>query len=71
MSVKYFRTLWDFVYLRPGSWATSSRTDPRFNLCGRGLVGHSISPDVQNAVKGRERELGCLAPDDLSMSFGD
>lgn len=45
------------------TWATSSRKDPRFNLCGLGS-------DAKVVVCQKEQALGCKAPDDLAISFG-
>jgi len=55
--------------LAPGSWATSSRQDTRFNLCGRGQVlPRGWSGEAVVAIRKVERAVHCKAPADLTLS---
>ena len=56
--------------MRKGSWSVSSVSDPRWNIGGEGMVGGLvIPPDAAWAIRAREKELGCKAPDDLTYSY--
>ncbi len=59
------------IELRPGSWATASREDTSFNLCGRGFVGRHdrLPPDVAMVVEWQEYRTRRSAPPDLTLSY--
>jgi hypothetical protein len=52
------------------SWATSSRQDTRFNLCGCGPIERpsDVLTYVTMVIEWQERKTGCRAPDDLALS---
>ena len=50
-------------HLRSTTWATSSRQDTRFNLCGTDLAR------VQDILQWRGRQFGCGVPVDLALSY--
>lgn len=55
---------------KPGSWWTSSKKDPRFNLSGHDRVGGFMCPPAADeAIRAKERELGVKAPDDLEYGY--
>ncbi len=56
--------------LRPGTWTLSSKTDPRFNMSGRALVGGFQCPqEAEDAMEAKARELGEPVPKDLMFSY--
>lgn len=56
---------------RMGDWFTESITDPRFNLRGRGrgTVTAGGPREMYEAIKAKEKELGCQKPEDLTVGF--
>lgn len=55
---------------KPGTWWTTSKKDPRFNMSGRDNVGGFMCPgNAEEAIKQKERELGVEAPDDLEFGY--
>lgn len=59
----------ELANLRPGSWATSSRIDSRFNLCGLGRVlPRGWSGEAIVAIRRVERRHQCKAPADIALS---
>lgn len=56
--------------LAPGSWWTTSKSDPRWNLRGRGLVGLLTKPaGVDKALAKKQAELGEEPPGDLVWEY--
>lgn len=59
----------ELANLKPGSWATSSRNDTRFNLCGRGRVlPQGWSGEAIVAIRQVERQTQCPVPADIALS---
>ncbi len=55
---------------RPGTWTLSSKTDPRFDMSGRALVGGLRCPqEAKDAMEVKARELGEPVPKDLMFSY--
>lgn len=53
-----------------GYWKVSSKSDPRFDCSGEGLVGMFVCPpDAKKKIEELEKELGCEAPDDLEFFY--
>lgn len=53
-----------------GTWWLESRSDPRFNCRGEGLVGmFCMPPAAERKMKELEEELGCKAPEDLEFGY--
>lgn len=59
---------WDDDQWEPRAhWSTSSVKDPRFNMRGGASGVFAAAFDIDRAVKAKETELGCAAPDDLEV----
>jgi hypothetical protein len=57
-------------FLRDGTWTTRSKSDPRWNMEGRGQVGMLTMPlACKEAIEAKKFELGEEPPDDLEWSY--
>lgn len=55
---------------KPGSWSTSSASDPRFNLSGSANVGGFMCPpEATEALEKKAKKLGIPIPDDVEFSY--
>lgn len=55
---------------RPGTWTLSSKSDSRFNMNGRALVGGLQCPqEARDAMESKVQELSVSAPEDLMFSY--
>jgi hypothetical protein len=53
---------------RVGSWWTKSKSDPRWDMDGRGMINAFTGcPEMDKAIKEKEKELGEKPPKDLSV----
>lgn len=56
--------------IREGSWWLSSKSDPRWDTQGRGIVGGLvIPPDATKAMEEKKKELGEEPPEDLEYGY--
>lgn len=54
----------------PGAWWLWSKSDPRWNSQGEGLVGGwVIPPDAKRRIEELKVELGCEPPNDLEYEY--
>lgn len=55
---------------KPGTWWVASKSDPRFNMDGRDLVGGFRCPSsAREAFEAKVKELGASLPDDLEFGY--
>ena len=55
---------------KPGTWTLTSKTDPRFDMSGRALVGGFQCPqEAKDVMAAKSEELGVPVPKDLMFSY--
>lgn len=53
-----------------GTWWLRSRSDPRWNMSGKGIVGGLAVPSgAKRAIEEKRKELGEEPPDDLEFNY--
>ena len=56
--------------LKTGCWTISSKSDPRWDDSGEGVVGGLTLPyEALDYVEAKKKELGEEPPDDLEYSY--
>jgi len=55
--------------LREGTWYSTCKSDPRFNLSGRGLVGLGDTSKALAAVTALAEELDIEIPEDCQVGY--
>lgn len=56
--------------MKEGAWWLSSKSDPRWDCSGSGIVGGFECPsEALKAIEEKKKELDIKAPDDLEFGY--